>query len=213
MKWIFFMTITKTFFITVAFVASALAEAPKMHKVEFSGFAKEYAVISTSAKAPVDIVYMNFRDDGDLITAAAKAMAEKIPQGTEVVIILGDKANILGALVAKEANLPWIILVTKQLPEGTFAKSTVFQSITTPGTDKTIYITKAQASAIKGKKVVILDDVVSTGATMKAGIEVITKADGKIQGIMCAFTEDKPVSELSGYPVISLGNVPVYPKA
>lgn len=156
---------------------------------------------------------MNFRDDGELNKAAAAAMAEKIPEGTEVVVILGDKANILGAFMAEKAGLPWIVLVTKKLPEGNFAKSSVFQSITTPGTDKTIYISEKQATAIRGKKVVIMDDVISTGATMKAGIEVVIKAGARIQGIMCAFTEDKPVTELSGHPVISLGNIPVYPKA
>lgn len=197
-----------------ALMATSLgAETPSTHKIEFPGFSKEYTVMSTSSTSPVNIVYVNFRDDADLNKAAAKAMAEKIPQGTEAVVILGDKANILGAFMAEKAGLPWIVLVTKKLPEGTFAKSSVFQSITTPGTDKTIYISEKQAHAIRGKKVVIMDDVISTGATMKAGIEVVIKAGARIQGIMCAFTEDKPIAELSGHKVISLGNIPVYPKA
>lgn len=197
--------ITAFSFVTVAF-------AEKSHLIEFPGFAKEYPVVSSSEKSPVDIVYVNFRDDVEMISAAAKALAEKIPSGTEYIVILGDKANILAAFMAQHKQLPWIVLVTKQIPEGAFAKSNVFQSITTPGVDKKIYISKAQAQKIKDKKVVIIDDVISTGATVKAGIEAVLKAGAKIQAVMCAFTEDKEVKELSGLPVISLTHVPIYPK-
>ena len=69
---------------------------------------------------------MNFRDDNELVIQSAKALsgfeylnflllkkknADILPKQTEVVLILGDKANILGALMAQAAGIPWIVLV------------------------------------------------------------------------------------------------------
>ena len=44
---------------------------------------------------------------------------------------------------------------------------------------------------IKGKKVLLLDDVVSTGGSMKALTELVAKAGGTVVGEACVLAEGK----------------------
>ena len=53
------------------------------------------------------------------------------------------------------------------------------QSITTGGT-QTLYLSKHDADLLKGKKVAIVDDVVSTGGSLKGLEQIVNLAGGII---------------------------------
>jgi adenine phosphoribosyltransferase len=64
-----------------------------------------------------------------------------------------------------------------------------------------------QAEELKGKKVVIIDDVVSTGGSIKAMRNLLKIAEAVDAGVMCGFTEGPPSEAHEG--VICLGNLPL----
>ena len=62
------------------------------------------------------------------------------------------------------------------------------QSITTAGTQK-LYMDTADAAKMKGKRVLILDDVISTGESLRAVEALVDKAGGIVAGRMAVLAE------------------------
>lgn len=62
------------------------------------------------------------------------------------------------------------------------------QSITTAGTQK-LYMDGADAEKMNGKRVLVLDDVISTGESIKAVEKLVEKAGGIVVGRMAVLAE------------------------
>lgn len=105
-----------------------------------------------------------------LITAEAKG----IPLIHEMARQHGDKKYIVARKVPK-------LYMT-----GVF--ETEVQSITTKGTQK-LYLDTLEAEMMKGKRVLIVDDVISTGESLKALEILVEKAGGKVVGKMTVLAE------------------------
>ena len=62
------------------------------------------------------------------------------------------------------------------------------RSITT-AKDQTLYLDTADAELMKGKRILVVDDVISTGESLKAIEALVEKAGGNICGRMCILAE------------------------
>jgi adenine phosphoribosyltransferase len=105
-----------------------------------------------------------------LLTAEAKG----IPLIHEMARQHGDKQYIVARKVPK-------LYMT-----GVF--ETEVQSITTKGTQK-LYLDTLEAEMMKGKRVLIVDDVISTGESLKALEILVEKAGGNVVGKMTVLAE------------------------
>ena len=65
---------------------------------------------------------------------------------------------------------------------------TVDKSITTEGEQK-LYMDGADAAKMKGKRILILDDVISTGGSISAVENLVEQAGGKVVGKMAILAE------------------------
>lgn len=189
--------------------ADALQEKsiPPKFNVKIGDFEKEYPYV-TPKESHVQIAYLNFREDRELINACANELARKIPLETEMIVILGDKANILGAQIAEIKKLDWIVMTSKESPLGS-ANSIRYSSITSG--NKTMFLANDSAEKVRGKKVVVVDDVISTGGTMGASLNLLRCENVKILATMCAFTEETERNDFEGTKLIYLGHLNVLP--
>jgi adenine phosphoribosyltransferase len=79
-------------------------------------------------------------------------------------------------------------------------------SITT-GEPQTLILDEKDRKLIKGKKIVLVDDVISTGSTLQGMRMVIEKAEAKIVAETAILTE----GERSKWDnIISLGHLPLF---
>ena len=78
-------------------------------------------------------------------------------------------------------------------------------SITT-GSTQTLYLDEKDLNLVKGKKVIVIDDVVSTGSTLKGMQNVVDAAGGETVDIAAVFTE----GDADWSQVVALGNLPVF---
>ena len=80
------------------------------------------------------------------------------------------------------------------------------RSITTMHIQKLV-IEKADAELIKGKRMLILDDVISTGESLHAMEELVTRAGGVIAGKMAVLAEGDAYNRSD---IITLGKLPLF---
>jgi adenine phosphoribosyltransferase len=79
-------------------------------------------------------------------------------------------------------------------------------SITT-GEHQTLYLDEKDRDLIKGKRIILIDDVISTGSTLQGMQLVVNKAGGEIVAQAAIFTEGERAKWQN---VIALGHLPLF---
>ena len=131
----------------------------------------------------------------------------KLLDGCEVLITAESKGLQLTHVVARELGMPYYAVCrkSKKLYMQDGIDVTMGSSITT-GAEQHLYLSKHDVDLIKGKKVGIVDDVVSTGASLQ-GIEDVVKNAG---GIVCKKAFVLAEDEAANRPdVVYLASIPL----
>ena len=126
--------------------------------------------------------------DVELTECCAKALYEKAP-AHDVMITAESKGIPLIHAMCRESGNNRYVLARKSVK--LYMKDVVaceVQSITTSA-QHTLYIEGADAEYMKGKRVLIVDDVISTGESLRALEELVLQAGGEIVGRMAILAE------------------------
>ena len=126
--------------------------------------------------------------DPELTTAAAQALLERAPE-YDYIITAESKGIPLAHEMARLAGNQKYFLARKApklYMDGVF--EVTVRSITTAGEQK-LYMGGADAALMKGKRVLIVDDVISTGESLRALEQLVEAAGAKIAGKMAILAE------------------------
>ncbi len=126
--------------------------------------------------------------DVELTCACAKALLEKAPD-FDYMVAPEAKAIPLVHEMARQSGRNEYFLVRKKKKaymNGVF--EAVDRSITTEGEQK-LYMDGADAARLKGKRILILDDVISTGGSLAAVENLVDQAGGNVVGRMAILAE------------------------
>lgn len=126
--------------------------------------------------------------DQELTVACARELLKAAPE-YDYILTAEAKGIPLGHEMARQANAKKYFLARKGpklYMTGVFSASV--QSITTEG-QQTLYLDTADAELMKGKKILIVDDVISTGQSLLALEALVEKAGGIIAGKMAVLAE------------------------
>ena len=126
--------------------------------------------------------------DQELTVASARELLARAPE-YDYIITAEAKGIPLAHEMARQAGDAKYILARKapKLYMTEVFSSTV-KSITT-AKEQTLYLDGADAALMKGKKILIVDDVISTGESLKALEVLVEKAGGIICGRMAILAE------------------------
>ena len=126
--------------------------------------------------------------DQELTVACARELLKRAPE-YDYIITAEAKGIPLAHEMARQAGDPKYILARKapKLYMTDVFSSTV-KSITT-AKEQTLYLDGADAKLMKGKKILIVDDVISTGESLSALEILVEKAGGIICGRMAILAE------------------------
>lgn len=125
--------------------------------------------------------------DVELTIACAKELVKRIPEH-DVIITAESKGIPLAYEMARQMNETYL-LARKGLKAYMVDPVKVeVNSITTAKT-QTLYIDEKDAEAMRGKRVVIIDDVISTGESLKALESLVESVGGNIVGKMAILAE------------------------
>jgi adenine phosphoribosyltransferase len=132
--------------------------------------------------------------DIELTIATAKALLERAPE-FDYLIAPEAKAIPLIHEMARQSgrNDYFLARKTRKLyMNGVFEVNV--RSITTSGTQK-LYMDGADAAKMRGKRVLIIDDVVSTGESIRAVEELVRRAGGIVAGKMAILAEGDAIGQ------------------
>lgn len=153
----------------------------------------------------VHVALFNPLGDWELNEALGTELAALIPEGTEVLLMPDGKAQALLHVLGRVSKLPTLVARKEHKPYmlAPVLKTSV-KSITT-NKEQALYLGADDVAFLKGKKVAIVDDVVSTGGTLIAMRKLLEEAGAELVTVLAAFTEGTPRMD-----VIALGHLPLF---
>jgi adenine phosphoribosyltransferase len=170
--------------------------------VEIAGVRRELPIVQVGPN--VAVALLNLLGDTELTEAAAEALARKLPPGVEVLVTPEVKAVPLAHALSRITGLPYVVARKTEKPYMINPVSRQVLSITT-GKPQLLVLDGADVPLIRGRKVAIVDDVVSTGSTLKGLRELIEDVGGEVVAVLAVFTEGTPRQD-----VIALGHLPLF---
>jgi len=161
--------------------------ANRFYDLKVAGCTRRLPVINVSDKLAIAGFIM--LGDVELVEACAKELAKKVPVGTDIILTAETKGIPLAAALAKELGMSHYIVARKSIKA--YMENPIWVedvSITTKGVQK-LCLMDADIERIKSKKVLLLDDVISTGGSMKALTKLTEKAGASVIGEAAVLAE------------------------
>ncbi|MBQ3528367.1 MAG: adenine phosphoribosyltransferase [Clostridia bacterium] len=126
--------------------------------------------------------------DPELTTAASKALLEKAPEYDYIITAESKGIPIAHEMARLAGNQKYFLARKKPKLYMTGVFEVTVNSITTEGEQK-LYLDRADAEMMAGKRILIVDDVISTGESLRAIEELVLAAGGNIVGKMTILAE------------------------
>ena len=175
------------------------------YPVEIAGLKRDLTLFEV--KPGLRIAILNILGDTELVQACAKALGEQLKKVSYDALITAEAKSIpLAYALSVETKKPYIVLRKAYKPYMGDALRAETLSITT-GEPQTLILDEKDRETIKGKKVVIVDDVISTGSTLQGMRMIIEKAGAEAAAETAIFTEGERSQWMH---IISLGHLPLF---
>lgn len=126
--------------------------------------------------------------DVELTVACAEKLLEKLPENVDCLIAPEAKAIPLVYEMSRQSGIKYYLARKRAKAYMTGVFQVEVRSITTFGV-QTLVIDTADAEAMRGKNVAIVDDVISTGESLEAMEELVCKTGGRIATKMAVLAE------------------------
>jgi len=126
--------------------------------------------------------------DCELTTACATELLKKAPAYDYILTAESKGIPLAYEMARQNGDKKWLLARkgAKLYMQNVFGVEV--KSITTAAVQK-LYLDGADAALMRGKRILIVDDVISTGESLRALEELVTKAGGEICGRMAILAE------------------------
>lgn len=180
-------------------------EHRETYPVEVNGVKRNLRLFEV--KPGLKIAVLNILGDTEFVDACANSMKEKLAGIEYDVLVTAEAKSIpLIHMLSVVTEKPYVVLRKsyKIYMGRTIEAKTV--SITT-GHEQSLYLDEKDHQLVKGKRVVIVDDVISTGSTSRGMRKVMDKAGAEVAAEATIFTEG---DQDNWNHIIALGHLPVF---
>lgn len=182
-----------------------MASQYNTYPVDIAGIHRELRLFEI--KPGLRIAILNILGDTELVQACGKALGTRLAALPYDIIVTAETKSIpLAYALSVETKKPYVILRKSYKPYMGDALQAETLSITT-GQPQTLYLDEKDRDLVKGKRVVILDDVISTGSTLQGMRLIMQHAEAHVAAEAAIFTEGERAKWAN---IISLGHLPVF---
>ncbi|HEX2619429.1 MAG TPA: phosphoribosyltransferase family protein [Phototrophicaceae bacterium] len=153
------------------------------------------------------IAILNILGDTELVKAASQELGKRLAEtGVEVLVTAEAKSIPLGYALSDVMGLPYIVLRKSHKPYMGDSLQSETLSITT-GAPQTLFLDEKDREQVKGRRVAIIDDVISTGSTLQGMRLIMNKAGANVVAEAAILTEGERAKWAN---VIALGHLPIW---
>ncbi len=148
----------------------------KTYKMTIAGLERELPICPLNDK--LDIAAFIMFSDVEVTVAAAEELLKKCPE-FDVILTAESKGIPLGYELSRQSGKPYVVARKSVKLYMTDPIAVTVKSITTAA-EQTLYLAAEKAEMLRGKRVLIADDVISTGESLKALEKLVEAAGGNI---------------------------------
>jgi adenine phosphoribosyltransferase len=182
-----------------------VASKREVYRVNIAGIERDLPLFEVAPGVRIAII--NILGDTELVQAASRDLALKLADHTPEVLVTAETKSIpLAHALSVVMDLPYVVLRKDFKPYMGNALKAETLSITT-GKPQTLYLDEKDQKFVQGRRVALIDDVISTGSTLQAMRLLMEKAKANVVVEAALFTEGDR-AQWTG--VVALGHLPVF---
>lgn len=175
------------------------------YPVEVAGLKRDLRLFEVAPGIRIAIV--NILGDTELVQAAARELSTQLGNVSADVIVTAEAKSIpLAFELAAVLDKPWVVLRKNYKPYMGEALQAETLSITT-GQPQTLFLDEKDRDLLEGKRVILVDDVISTGSTLQGMQLVMNKVNAQVVARAAIFTEG---DRAKWQDIVALGHLPVF---
>ena len=158
----------------------------KTYELKIGDLKRDLPIVKISPE--VSIASFVVLGDVEMVVYCAKLLKEKIPQ-IDYLVTAEAKGIPLTHELSKELGIKNYIVARKSVKA--YMNEPISHSVVsiTTSNPQTLFLNDVDAKMIEGKKVAIIDDVISTGKSIKALEELVKSAGGIVEAKVCILAE------------------------
>lgn len=175
------------------------------YTVRIEGVTRHLPLFAVSPQ--LRIAVFNLLGDTEITMAAARGLERKLANVDADVLVTAEAKSIpLAYHLSMELHKPYVVLRKDYKPYMGQALSAETLSITT-GKPQTLYLDEKDQGLLRGKKAILVDDVISTGSTLQGMRLLMDKVGAKVVAEAAVFTEGERAQW--GH-IHALGHLPLF---
>jgi len=175
------------------------------HTMTIAGVTRDLPLFEI--KTGVRIAILNILGDTELVEAAAQELAELLrTHELEILVTAEAKAIPIAHALSVVMKIPYVVLRKNYKVYMGEALRSETLSITT-GEPQTLILDEKDRAIVKGKRVALVDDVISTGSTLQGMRLLMQKAGAHIVAEAAILTEG---DRATWQNIIALGHLPLW---
>ena len=161
-----------------------------VYRINIAGLERDLPVLPVNDQLSIGAFVMF--GDVELTKHAAAELLKRIPE-CDYLIAPEAKAIQMIYEMSRQSGIPYLLARKKAKAYMTGVFKVEVRSITTAEV-QTLIIDSADAEKMRGKRIVIVDDVISTGESLRAMEELVREAGGNITGKMAVLAEGDAIN-------------------
>jgi adenine phosphoribosyltransferase len=175
------------------------------YDVQIAGLKRKLSMFEV--KPGLRIAVLNILGDTELVQACARELAKRLKKVDFDILVTAEAKSIpLAYALSVETKKPYVIL--RKAYKAYMGAALIAETLSiTTGQPQTLILDEKDHDLIKGKKALLLDDVISTGSTLQGMRMIMEKAGAAVVGEAAIFTEGER-AKWEG--IIALGHLPVF---
>lgn len=186
-----------------AFTAEGGSTMKTSHRIEIGSVVRDLPIREVAPG--VRVALFNVLGDWALAEAGGAALAAKLPKGVDALVMPDGKATALLHVMGRVTGLPTFVARKEKKPYmADPVRTATYRSITTDRA-QALHLGADDAEKLAGRKVAIVDDVVSTGGTLIAMRSLMAEVGAETVAVMALFTEGGSRDD-----VTALGDLPLF---
>lgn len=170
-------------------------------KLDFFGLIRNLPLVAIASK--IRVASVNFLGDAELSEVVSREVVKRI-KSVDFDIMIGPEVKVVPVLheVAKLLNKKNYVVCRKSIHG--YMISPILSKTNPP-----LVIDGKDADLLRGKKVIVLDDVVSSGKTINAICDLVENVGGKVVKVVAIFKQEGLKEDL-GENFIYLSILPIF---